>query len=155
MRHLLSPLDSGDGPYSLGKQSIVRDLLYALSSILKPSAFLFHIYDDISKLVKSSAQRQIMWKELVSLLAAGKVLSASAEASHTLKDVNLSNSSQWVADGSLYTSWLGQMICHMATKLRVDDTEAWKSLSQITERSLGLGYSGIVYWPLYLRQGCY
>lgn len=129
-----------DGKHS-GTQIIIRDLLTVLSSLLKPRGLIFHIYSDLSKYVQNSVQKQLAWKELVSLLAAGKVLSTAAEAS-TLAGGLSQSKSLWVGEGSSYAMWVGEVISHMATRLQAGDSDGWTYLSSFMGRALTLGYNG-------------
>ncbi|PGH01957.1 hypothetical protein AJ80_08939 [Polytolypa hystricis UAMH7299] len=140
MRGLLATLASS-GQKSSGSQIVAGYLLSALSSLLKPQAFLLHIYVDITRLVHNHVQRQIIWKELISLLAAGKVLSAAAEAVHAIKAVDARSSAMWLSEGNHYASWVGRSVYHMASRLQPEDVEGWKCLTQFSGRSLSLGYT--------------
>lgn len=144
LRGLLAPQDSSSKQIkeSSANQLILRDLLSVLSSVLKPQGLLLHIYRVALRFVDSSVRRELMWKELTALLAAGKVLSTAAEALSAIKDLPVSQRVVWIGDGSNYASWLGKCICHMASKLQSSELEAWKSLTFFLGRSLKFGYPG-------------
>lgn len=135
LRKLLAGQD-GKGSTS---QAVTKDLLTVLSSLLKPQGLLLHIYSDISKHAASPVQKQVMWKELISFLATGKILSTVAEASKTID--NFANSKlSWMAEGPAYASWLGGEISCMVIKFEPGDAEAWKYLSSFVGRALSIGY---------------
>jgi telomere length regulation protein len=126
---------------SSGNHVLLRDQLSFLSSLIKPHAFLLHIYTDITKLAESSVKAQIMWKELIALVGAGRILSTAAEALFVGKDLDIPQSISWIGQGNSYASWLGRCISFMASKLPAGEVDAWKSLSMLYGRSLSLGYT--------------
>ncbi|PGH09315.1 telomere length regulation protein [Blastomyces parvus] len=149
LRSLLAKQDSLPGEKRSGNKLVIRDLIAVLSSVLKPSDFLFNTYQNISTTVERPAQRQIMWKELISLLAAGKVLSVVSEGLLTIKDLKTPRSIHWVGEGNLYATWLGQCISDMASKVQAADSDCWNYLAQFVARSLSLGYTAQVASKIY------
>lgn len=81
----------------------------------------------------------MVWREVVALLAGGKVLSLAAEAR---KKFNLGGEEElWISEGSAYARWLGKSISIAVEKADEDDREALKAFGQILGKSLSLGYS--------------
>ncbi|OQD82806.1 hypothetical protein PENANT_c019G05656 [Penicillium antarcticum] len=123
---------------------IIEDLLAVLSALLEPKDFLLCILTDHSAVCDNKAQQQIMWKELVSLVAGGKLLSTAAEALTVVDESNVQSSTTWVGTGNQYVSWLGRNISHMALKLapnnKIDQID-WVSVTLLTTRALHLGYT--------------
>jgi telomere length regulation protein len=142
LRFLLSRESHGKGSQAPGTHSGIRELLILLSSLLKPHSFLWHIYSDIAKRVQNRTEQKLLWKELTSFLAAGKVLSTSAEA---LKVVEGSTPSKslWIGEGSSFALWLGANISYMAIELQMDDAEGLSCLSSFMGRAVSLGYTGM------------
>ncbi|KAE8393721.1 telomere length regulation protein-domain-containing protein [Aspergillus alliaceus] len=124
-----------------GSQIQIRDILAVLSALLKPKDFTLRLYTDIEALYSNLTQKQVAWKEFVSLIAASKVLSTTAEALTLAKDCGGLNSVTWIGDGSQYVSWLGTNICYMASKVDLNKDEAWKAVASLTGRALSLGYT--------------
>ncbi|EER43136.1 conserved hypothetical protein [Histoplasma capsulatum H143] len=149
LRSLLSKHDSLPSEKHSGNKIVIQDLITVLSSVLKPPDLLFNLYVNISSSVERPAQRQIMWKELISLLAAGKVLSVAAESLLTIKDIKLPRSIHWIGDGNMYASWLGRCISRMASKVQSTDLDCWNYLAQFVGRSLSLGYPAQVVSEIY------
>ncbi|OJD21559.1 hypothetical protein ACJ73_07100 [Blastomyces percursus] len=149
LRSLLAKQDSLSGEKGSGNKFVIQDLIAVLSSILKPPDFLFNTYINISSKVDLQAQRQVMWKELISLLAAGKVLSVASESFLTIKDLNTPRSIYWIGEGNQYATWLGQCISHMATKAQAAELDCWNYLAQFVARSLSLGYTAQVVSAIY------
>ncbi|EDN08116.1 predicted protein [Histoplasma mississippiense (nom. inval.)] len=149
LRSLLSKQDSLPSEKRSGNKIVIQDLITVLSLVLKPPDLLFNLYVNISSNIERPAQRQIMWKELISLLAAGKVLSVAAESLLTIKDIKLPGSIHWIGDGNMYASWLGRCISRMASKVQSTDLDCWNYLAQFVGRSLSLGYPAQVVSEIY------
>jgi telomere length regulation protein len=148
LRLLLSHQSSpGKGAQEPGTHAGIRELVIVLSSLLKPHSFLWHIYSDIAKNVQKRTEQKLLWKELTSFLAAGKVLSTSAEA---LKVVEASapSKSLWIGEGSSFAAWLGANISYMAIELQMHDSEGLSCLSSFMGRGLSLGYTGMKNGPV-------
>lgn len=131
----------GDGARS-SPQILIHDILHILSLLLKPEDLLLRIYSDVAKKIDKPTQKQLLWQELTSLLAAGKVLSTAAEALSITTSTTTSLSKVWLGDGKAYASWLGRCIGHMVSKLQADDSQGWKYLATFAGRSLNIGYPG-------------
>lgn len=120
----------------------LRDLLSVLASLLEPEDLLFRVYSDIVALHGHKTKEQVAWRELASLVGAGKILSTAAEALTVSSQAEFPSSVSWTGEGIRYTSWLGNNVAHMASKLKVDDESGWGSLAFLTGRGLSLGYAG-------------
>lgn len=120
----------------------IKDILAVLAALLKPNDFLFRLYADISTIYDNDTKKQVAWREFVSLMAASRVLSISAEALAVAKDSGDLTSFSWVGEGPLYASWLGQSVCYMASKIDPNGQEDLKAISSLTSRALSLGYTG-------------
>ena len=119
----------------------IRDILTVLAALLEPEDFLRRLSSDISKIYDTRTRQQVAWRELVSLVAAGKILSTAAEAV-TVLDESPTSSISWIGTGSRYASWIGRNVSHMAVKLSPDSESDWASLALLTGRALSLGYTG-------------
>ncbi|KKK22329.1 hypothetical protein P175DRAFT_0513528 [Aspergillus ochraceoroseus IBT 24754] len=140
-----------------GSQIQIRNILAIISALLEPKELALRLYTDIDMLYNNVTQKQVAWKELVSLLAASRILSVSAEALSLIRDVNAPSKIAWIGEGPQYASWLGTNIYHMASKLPVGYQEAhWKALASLTGRALSLGYTDQlvreIYAGLLIRQ---
>ncbi|KAJ5756050.1 hypothetical protein N7533_005593 [Penicillium manginii] len=114
----------------------IRDLLSVLASLLEPKDLLFRLHSDISVLHGNKTKEQVAWRELASLVGAGKILSTAAEALTLSNESEFPSSISWTGEGSRYTSWLGNNVAYMASKLQVDDESGWGSLAFLTGRGL-------------------
>jgi telomere length regulation protein len=125
-----------------GQTMMLNDAIDVLAHVLSPSSVIEIILRDTLKLQQKSARRHVLWQELCSYLAAGKVLSAVAQAFPLAGLANGKGHLEWLADGKQYTQWLARNICHAAMATAVAENEAWSMLAQLLKRSLSLGQSG-------------
>ncbi|KAL5364556.1 telomere length regulation protein-domain-containing protein [Aspergillus floccosus] len=123
-----------------GSQIQLRNILSVVSALLEPKDFCLRLYTNIEALYANATQKQIAWKEFLSLIAASRVLSTAAEALSLLEESEQTMIS-WIGDGYRYASWLGANICHMASKPEHDNVDAWKALASLMGRALSLGYT--------------
>ena len=121
----------------------VEILLCALETIMANEGFLTAIKHDIESYNLPLSQKSLQWKEFVSLMASGKVLSVASEASLTLGELNPGiKAGSWVGDGSQYATWLGRCMQNAVKTVKDDDVEGQKALSQLLSKGLTLGYTG-------------
>ena len=125
-----------------GSELRIRDILEVLAALLEPRDFLLRLYTDISTLYHNETQKQITWRELISLVAASRILSTVAESLTFIKEATGLSKISWVGEGPKYASWIGDNICYMASKVDPNDKGAWKSMASFTGRALSLGYTG-------------
>lgn len=119
----------------------IQAILTVLAALLEPKDFIFRLFSDIAKLYDSKTRQQVAWRELVSLVAAGRILSTAAEALAFL-DETPGASISWIGTGSQYALWLGRNVSYMAVKLNPNSESDWASLALLTGRALSLGYTG-------------
>ncbi|KAL4977598.1 telomere length regulation protein-domain-containing protein [Aspergillus desertorum] len=129
----------------------IRNILEVISALLEPTDLVYRLHGDINAVYGNATQKQVAWKELVSQLAAGRVLSISAEAISLAGGSDLPNKVSWVGTGPQYVSWLGSNIAYMASKLSVGDTEQWKAVASLTGRALSLGYTEPLVREIYYK----
>ena len=114
-----------------------------LQKLLRRTAFIHDLWHDLISFVSASSKRSLLWKEAVSLLAAGKVLSLAAQADDFIKDsTSVVYEGSWLADGPKYAVWLGGNIEYMMRNVDVANTESRKAISQMLRKALVLGYTG-------------
>lgn len=119
----------------------IEDLLDVLSRILKSNETSLHIWTNIQTHAPNSAQRNLLWKEYISLVASGRVLSMAAQAEDALKERGVTRDEVWLSNGNEYAAWLGRNIaCIICGNLKTDDLPL---LAQICGKSLTLGYNGM------------
>lgn len=125
------------------KSQPIGDLLDVLESIFVGEKFTATIWIDIKAYTEKPSQRSLQWKEFLSMVASGRVLSIASEAASVLKNMRPSlEDGSWVGNGSLYAQWLGANIQHMNGVLAEKDEEGRKAASQLLSKALSLGYTG-------------
>lgn len=128
---------------SSGPQLVIRDLLIVLAALLEPHDFLLRLFSDLLAIYDNNTRRQVAWRELVSLIAGGRLLSTAAEALTLIDEQQASLSFSWLGDGSQYALWLGGNICRMVSDLKPDQESDWGSVAFLMGRALSLGYAGM------------
>lgn len=85
------------------------------------------------------------WKESVSQLATGRLLSAVAEAQDVVRrDVSTEIQRSWIGDGKLYSAWLGRNIYYMIVQENPNSTLKRKAVPRLLSKALTLGYTGCI-----------
>lgn len=120
----------------------IQDILSVCAALLEPTDFCYRLKSDISSLYDNRTRQQVAWRELVTLLAGGKILSTAAEALAITKDLVFPSLISWVGDGPRYASWLGGNIAYLTSKVKADEESDWSLAAALTGRALSLGYSG-------------
>lgn len=119
------------------------ELLNLLGDLLKGDAVVDSIWNMIHRSSATPVHKQLVWKELISLIAAGRVLSVAAEVSSRLRIVSSGTlESSWLADGPLYSEWLGRSIRFMALHTEQQSPEKKKATTQLFSKALTMGYTG-------------
>ena len=123
-----------------------------LQKMLKRTAFVHDLWHDLLSFVSASSKRSLLWKEAISSLAAGKVLSLAAQADDLIKDsTSVVHEGSWLADGPKYAIWLGSNIEYMVRHGDAANMGTRKAIIQILSKALVLGYNGElvqIYGPL-------
>lgn len=122
-----------------GVKGQIEELLDLLQGIMGMKGFVHEIW--VSGEGAGEARRGIVWKEFVTLVGGGKVLSVAAEAESVL---GRGGRERWVGDGKKFTTWLGSEIARAASKIEaVEEESEWKALAVLLSRAFSLGYSGL------------
>ena len=122
---------------------VLQELLSVLAALLESSKSLFVLLKDVFSLNEKPSQRHVVWQELVSLLAGGKVLSAAGEAAFVIsKSSSTAESDTWLGDGRKFSKWLAANIANVLAALTINEEESWSMMAQMFRRSLSLGHSG-------------
>ena len=127
---------------SQGIQSL-HDTIGLVESILEKPGVVSSLWTQIHVSTANTAQASLLWKELVSLLAAGKLLSVVSEAYSILRRISSGITvSSWLIDGSIYAEWLGREILAMAEHREQLASEQIVAATQLLTKALTLGYTG-------------
>ena len=116
-------------------------LLQLLTSILEPEQVALSVWSSAVDNVDTPAKRRPLTRELVALLASGRIVSVAAEAEDILrKDSNI-KVSHWVASGLAYSKWLGRSLVYWARNGSAEDAK--QTCAEVLTRSLRIGYPGM------------
>ena len=117
-------------------------LIHLLEKVLATDTVLLEISTHIQECGASDTQRRLLCKELVAIVASGKLVSAVSEAEDGVKLYGNYQGRSWIGVGQEYGAWLGrnvgEFVSHMP-KERLDGV-----CSQLISKSLSLGYTGMV-----------
>lgn len=121
----------------------LRDLLEVLEEILRPETMFTALWSNCVLLCTTLPQRTVLWKEFVSLVASGKLMSSFAEAEDILKQSGEKHRSLWVSKGTDYTRWLARNISNMVKVANASEAESFSAVKTICSKALAIGYSGM------------
>lgn len=144
VRDLLSRLKGSQISATLpaaDKSQALDELLNILEGILDGNECINLIWRAIHACDEQISPKSLQWKDLLSLVASGKLLAIAAEASSVSNDGGRElKDGSWIGNGNLYTTWLGRNIQYMNNNVRQDDVEGRRSTSQLLSKALSLGY---------------
>ncbi|KAI9760076.1 MAG: hypothetical protein M4579_001909 [Chaenotheca gracillima] len=134
--------DSKDKAKSSVYAQHLSDLLEVTTLLLNDDNYVWVIWQNSSRLRDIPTKLVALWKEFISLICMGKLLSTAAEASTVLeKSAAETPPNYWISDGARYSRWLGRNVHHMLICMDAEDQTSLVSLAQFLGRSLSLGYS--------------
>ena len=114
-----------------------------LAAIMEAKGFIRDTWSGLTTSVQDSTKQLSFWKEFISLIASGKLLSVAAEAASLLNDTDNGDVSYfWFSDGGDYSSWLGRQITTVVLSFSPATEDDWKAIGVFFGRSLSLGYQG-------------
>ncbi|KAL3419002.1 DNA replication checkpoint protein tel2 [Phlyctema vagabunda] len=138
---------SKESKKSIGGAGIPENLtilLQALTTLLEGNRSIDLIYRTVSY-PDSQGKRKILWSELLSIVGSGKIIGLSAEAEHTITGITSKLEKPfWLANGNLYSSWLGRNIAYMITILPLNLEEGWTDCAELLGRAFRLGHGELV-----------
>lgn len=121
------------------KSKALEELLDVLESLLQGEKFISLIWTDISSLISIPSQRTLLWRDFISTIAGGRVLSLAAEADYVVNHSSPDSRQRcWLGDGSQYSSWLGQNLAYGL----IGHVQNLEALAQLFSRALKLGHIG-------------
>ena len=124
-------------------QRTIRDLLDVLETLVHKENLVSTIWNDMPVFNSKPAQRNLLWKEFISFIGSGRVLSLAAEAHQLLcqQSSEIENAS-WLSSGDEYSSWIGRNVVYMLADPKVEEQGGLAPLAQLLGKALSLGYSG-------------
>jgi telomere length regulation protein len=119
-------------------------VLETIEELLKSGTVFGSIWTDCVLHSETVPRRTVLWKEFVSLVASGKLMSSFAEAEDVLKTSNSRYKTMWISKGTEYTRWLAQNVSHMIKASSTMSAEIFSAAKMMCSKALALGYSGML-----------
>lgn len=91
----------------------LKSLIHLCDHILDGHDTLHTLYAGLEQQDLINAKRIVAWKEALSLLSSGKALSIVAAAEDASDKGHSKQLTSWIANGSMYATWLGHNISFM------------------------------------------
>ncbi|MCJ1402763.1 telomere binding protein [Xylographa trunciseda] len=121
---------------------LTDDLVNFLEDLLERDNVVDNIWTTNYVDSEIAMRRAILWKELVSLLAGSRLLSAVAEAQDRHRSTDaIDKKSSWLGSGQLYTAWLGRNIKFMIIHGKENFMRKHKDATRLLSKALTLGYT--------------
>ena len=140
---LLKDHEAQTRPFKSGKKEEISDICSLLSLILEKNRVIYHIWQDLGSLISDSNKRSLLWRETLSLLAAGRILALAAQAEDVDRETGANiRVESWLANGPRYAAWLGDNIEYMLRHIVGTSDKSWKEAAQLLSKALTLGYTG-------------
>ncbi|KIL94895.1 hypothetical protein FAVG1_01826 [Fusarium avenaceum] len=114
-------------------------LLSVLSSILVTDGSIPAIWSESTRSIANTGLQRIQSQKLSSILTNGQIVSTSAEAMEIIGRDKIRDDTQWVGDGLLYSTWMGNAI--VAWVISSPEADAMSFSSELFQRALSLQHS--------------
>ncbi|KAH6960937.1 telomere length regulation protein-domain-containing protein [Fusarium avenaceum] len=114
-------------------------LLSVLSSILVIDGSIPAIWSESTRSIANTGLQRIQSQKLSSILTNGQIVSTSAEAMEIIGRDKIRDDTQWVGDGLLYSTWMGNAI--VAWVISSPEADAMSLSSELFQRALSLQHS--------------
>ena len=139
----LGPLSQKHGN---SNEVAVEDLLDVAKNLFSGGFVLSQLWQNLQTSVLDDVRRSMSWKEIVNLVASGKVIAAVAQAEDAAQSAgNVHAKTNRLANGAEYSAWIGRNISHMicpqkvAGEVSVENAQV--ATAQVFAKALNLGYS--------------
>jgi telomere length regulation protein len=119
----------------------IEDLLDVLDVALRDERTSSLVLSDVIEHGQTETKKKLIWREYLSQIASGRLVSIIAEAEDVIKSKDTLRAASWLADGNAFAEWLGRNIAFMMKeegKSEKDTTAAVEVCSKV----LSLGYTG-------------
>lgn len=114
----------------------IRTLQDALQEVLTP------MWESTE--VETMSNSSVSWKEFLSLVASGKIITVSAQAEEALSASKELRNRSWIGDGLAYAKWIGNGVASLARRRgkETDNDKVWKPVAELLGKSFSIGYTG-------------
>ncbi|ESZ99585.1 hypothetical protein SBOR_0030 [Sclerotinia borealis F-4128] len=135
---------SKDTKKNIGGSNIQESLkiqLQLCTEVLEGESSIEKLWNTITDSSDVLTKQRAIFNELLALIGSGKIVGVTAEAEAISNELSKEpNDRYWVADGGLYSRWLGQNIIFWLKSLPQDAEQAWKSCNELFGKCLRLGH---------------
>ncbi|KAF2118481.1 telomere length regulation protein-domain-containing protein [Lophiotrema nucula] len=125
----------------------IEDLFDISEQVLAGDHVSHQLWKDISTHCLNTNLRKLIWREYISQVTSGKIVSAVAEAEDILKEKQVPQMATWLANGTEYATWLGLNLVNLM-KENIAAEESVSSMTEICSKSLNLGYLDHIVRPI-------
>jgi telomere length regulation protein len=134
------PTEPGEGKFSASNVSALLDLF---QMVLIPDDFVTRMWEAIQSIFSEDSYKLSLWRDFISRLSSGVLVSVAAEAESVLmRSNNMTYSGSWVASGNSFARWTARNISHLLLSADLTSPEA-TSASEYLGKTLSLGYTGV------------
>lgn len=146
IRNLCTSLGSQKRHHGVDSSILLKILVSVCGEVLQGDDIFRSIHSELAKYVTADIKRLAAWREVLMLLASGKALSVVAAADDCIKKTNGQSTASWLADGSMYATWLGRNIHYMLESNRArgnpDIVEVDTATAQLISKALTFTHRG-------------
>ncbi|KAL8899154.1 MAG: hypothetical protein Q9207_006338, partial [Kuettlingeria erythrocarpa] len=125
-----------------GRAALLADLLSLLELVLGRDDFLSSVWLNLNTSLSEPQRRWLLWKELITLLGNGRVLSTASEADLLVaRGSPTIHTRSWISHGIEYSAWLGRNLGRLIEGSSGTDAYHKKAWAQMLERATSLGHT--------------
>ncbi len=124
-------------------EELLRIFLQLLQELLEGSQTVEIIWRSIYEVSGPQSKQNTIWTEFLGLVGGGKIIGIAAEAEDIINGLSKKFSEKyWVADGSLFSSWLARNLTYWVRNLSTGSENLSKCCGELLSKSFCLGYTG-------------
>lgn len=131
-----------------GRAALLAELLSLLELVLERDDFLSSVWSNLNTSLSEPQRRWLLWKELITLLGNGRILSTASEADlFVARGSPTIHKRSWISHGIEYSAWLGRNLGRFIEGSPGTDAYHKKAWAQMLERATSLGHTGRQFKP--------
>jgi len=124
-------------------EELLKTFLQLLQALLEGPHTVETIWTSIYEASSPQSKQKAVWNEFLSPVGGGKILGITAEAEDVVNELSTKvGEKHWIADGTLFSSWLARNLTYWVKNLATDSESASKCCVELISKSFRLGYTG-------------
>lgn len=127
-------------PRTSSESVAARLLLQLLMRVTNGDEFVMHVLKQTNDAAMPAPMRDLLNKELVGLIASGKIVSVTAQLQDGISDSKHAFAC-WIASGGDYVAWLARNLQSTLSALSLSEQHGWKTAIAIYTRAMTMGYA--------------